>query len=169
MIYHPLFMTTLLMMVMLWYAPDLIGKMDNKIRWTLVGLFSILTVVLPLISIFLLKLTSNISGFTLENRGERLWPLIFTSVYYGATAYWLTYKLHVSTAMIAIIIGIFLTILLVTIITIFWKISIHSAGAWGGVGIFLAILQKSAESQLLWPLLAAVLMAGLIGTSRLCK
>ena len=158
-------MTTLLMMVMLWYAPNTIGKMDTNTRWTIVALFAILTVGLPLISLFLLKLTSNISGFTLENRGERLWPLIFTSVYYGATAYWLTYKLHVSTAMIAMIIGIFLTILLVTVVTLFWKISVHSAGAWGGVGIFLAILQKSAESQLLWVLLASVLMAGLIGTA----
>ena len=160
-------MTTFLMMVILWMAPDLFGRMNPEFRWTLVGLFSVLTIVLPFVSILLLRLTSNLSGFAMEERRERLWPLIFTAVYYGATVYWFAFRLQVSTPMLAILTAIFCTIAAMTIITLFWKISVHSAGAWGGVGILLGILHNSAEFQLVWILLITILLAGLLSSARL--
>ena len=103
----------------------------------------------------------------MEERRERLWPLIFTAVYYGATVYWFAFRLQASTPMLAILTSIFCTIAAMTIITFFWKISVHSAGAWGGVGILLSILHNSAEYQLLWILLTAILLAGIISSARL--
>lgn len=166
-IYQPLIMTTILISVMLWYAPNSMGIRTLQAKWILVGIFALLTFVLPMISIILLKLTKNITRLEMDQRKERIWPLIFTSIYYGVTTYWMTYEFRVSTPMIALLVGVFITLCVVTIITMFWKISIHSAGAWGGVGFFVALMQKTIESDLFWPTIITVILAGAISSARL--
>ncbi len=160
-------MTTILISVMLWYAPNTMGQMNDKARWILIGIFALLTFVLPVISIILLKLTKNITRLEMNDRRERIWPLIFTTIYYGVTTYWMVFQFRVSNPMIALMVGVLATILIITIITLFWKISAHSAGAWGGVGFFIAMMQKTVETNLFWPTIVTILLAGLISTARL--
>ncbi len=53
-----------------------------------------------------------------------------------------------------------------TLITFFYKISIHSLSMWGAVGIVLP-LNKIVEGSLLWPTAAIIAIAGLVMSSRL--
>jgi len=56
---------------------------------------------------------------------------------------------------------------LITIITLKWKISVHSAGIMGLVGFLLAINLVYPGNNLLIPIILAVLASGVIMTSRL--
>ena len=160
-------MTTILIAVLLWWAPNTMGQLNDQARWILISIFGLLTFILPMISIILLRLTRNITRLEMDDRRERFWPLIFTTVYYGAATYWMTFQFKVSTPMIALLVGVFVTIVVMTIITFYWKISIHSAGAWGGVGFFIALMQNTIETNMVWPTIIAILLAGSISTARL--
>ncbi len=59
-------------------------------------------------------------------------------------------------------------VVLTNLITFFWKISAHSAGAAGVVGFSLIYSSKfAAGQQLLLPMILAVLMLGLVMWARL--
>ena len=56
---------------------------------------------------------------------------------------------------------------LLTIITIFFKISVHAAGAGCMVGFLLSIALIFPEHNLMWALVTVVMLAGLIMSARL--
>jgi membrane-associated phospholipid phosphatase len=58
-------------------------------------------------------------------------------------------------------------ILVCALITLFYKISVHSAGVWGIIGILLPLNKASEEGTLLIPTMVAIVVAGLVMSSRL--
>ena len=58
-------------------------------------------------------------------------------------------------------------VLISTIITVFWKISIHSMGMCGVLGFLLALNLKSPESLPVWSVLIWMLCTGMTMSSRL--
>lgn len=167
-LYHPLLMTSLMIGFLIFYSPELLGQVSGPSRWWLLGTFFVLTFLLPMINIYVLKLTSSISSMQMHNRQERVFPMALTSIYYGVTAYFLLFKFPLGSVILnIIIIGVFITITAITLVTFFWKISAHSAGAWGGVGFFLALFIHNSGGPFLLPLIISILLSGLISSSRL--
>ena len=62
--------------------------------------------------------------------------------------------------------GVFLTTAIALIANIFYKISMHAIGCGGLVGIFI-IIMNSNSMLMTWPLSIALLITGLVCTSRL--
>jgi membrane-associated phospholipid phosphatase len=58
-------------------------------------------------------------------------------------------------------------VLAATIITLFYKISLHSMAIWGFIGILLPLNKISEDGRLLVPTIVAIVLAGLIMSSRL--
>jgi membrane-associated phospholipid phosphatase len=56
---------------------------------------------------------------------------------------------------------------LVTLITLFWKISAHAVGTGGLLGFLFGIVYSFAAVELLYPTLVCVLAAGLLLSARL--
>lgn len=167
-VYHPLLMTSLLMTFLSFATPELLGYVNETNRLWLIGTFFVLTFLLPVMNIYILKLTSNISSMHLNNRRERVFPMALTCIYYGVTAYFLIFEFPLGSKVVnLLIIAVFITITAVMIITFFWKISAHSAGAWGGVGFFMALNFQITNLNLQLPLIISILLAGLISSSRL--
>ncbi|MEQ8926166.1 MAG: PA-phosphatase, partial [Fulvivirga sp.] len=83
------------------------------------------------------------------------------------TTYLFASKVVLGYTLIVIFSTITLIILLVTIISNFYKISAHSAGAWGMVGFMTALNFKYPDSRLFFPVILAIIMAGIINSSRL--
>lgn len=53
-----------------------------------------------------------------------------------------------------------------SIVTIFYKVSVHSIGVWGIVGI-LVPLNRATEGLLLYPLAGCLVIAGIVMSARL--
>lgn len=53
------------------------------------------------------------------------------------------------------------------VVTVFYKVSIHSLALWGGVGILFPLNKAIDSSELLWPTVGVVICAGLVMSSRL--
>lgn len=141
---------------------------DKEIaKFTMVVIF-IATGVLPVVFVFVLKLLGFISSIQIPNREERLIPFFVTAaMYYGAiyllANYW---ELPLSPIIYQFMIGATLATIVGMIITSKWKISVHMIGIGGVLGIF-TVISKVQESILLMEMIALLVLAGLIGFSRI--
>ncbi len=121
----------------------------------LVSLIFITTFIIPVLSLYILKMSGSITSISLERREERLTPMIYTAVMYGVTAYMFSSKLELG-EMIFVYLGISTVLILLTgIITIFWKISLHGIGVGGFIGYLLGLNQQTqlAHFEIILPIL----------------
>ena len=58
-------------------------------------------------------------------------------------------------------------VVVATVITVYYKISIHSLALWGIIGIILPLNKSSDQGLLLVPTVIVILIAGLVMSSRL--
>lgn len=54
-----------------------------------------------------------------------------------------------------------------TLITFFYKVSIHSLAMWGGIGIIIPLNKAMEQAYLLWPTAGIIIAAGLVMSARL--
>lgn len=151
------------------FQPEALGlaSYPPKVKLILVGLVFGLTFILPAISVLMLKLTSNISSLHLEERKERFWPMIFSTVYYAATTYFLSIRNPISAELTAVLLSVLFTLIFITIINFFWKISAHSAAAWGACGTILGLNLNIPYNPLTIILIVFILIAGVVSSGRL--
>ena len=166
-ILHPLLMPTFLLLILLFFIPESLQPVSGKIALMIILLVFITTFIIPALSILGLRTTMTISSVKLKNRTERILPFSFITIFYGLTTYLFHAKIEINDLILAIFIGASLLVALLTIITVFFKISVHGSGAGSMVGFLLAIMLIYPEHNLMWVLIAIVLIAGSIMTARL--
>lgn len=164
-LFHPLLMTTYLVLVLgLLFPQMLLIKPHALYLFTLLVFF--VTFVLPALNILMFKLNGVISSLTLPARRDRVVPFLFISVIYSMVTGLFFYKGAFGTNFNKLMLIVTLLVLASTLITFFYKISVHSLSIWGAAGILLP-LNKVVDGTLLWPTLAIILIAGMVMSSRL--
>lgn len=166
-ILHPLLMPTLLLLILLFFLPQSLQPVSGKIALMIILLVFITTFIIPALSILGLRSTLTISSVKLRNRSERVLPFTFITIFYGITTYLFHSKIEINDLILSIFIAASLLVAVLTIITIFFKISVHAAGAGCMVGFILSIILIYPEHNLMWVLVAVVMVAGLIMSARL--
>lgn len=165
-ILHPVFIPTMMVTALVYCCPSLFfGIPDKTSHWWLI-IIAYTTVTFPLLVVFLLWRLKFIESMQMHELKERYGPLIASMLFYF-WVFWLFHKQFAAPEMIqSFLFGVFLTTVLVFLASIFFKISMHTAG-WGGAVGFLLILTLQAVPGALLILLITFLLAGWIGTSRL--
>ena len=126
---------------------------------------AISTVLLPLSVLPLLKAQKLVSDYGLENKRERVVPLVFAIIFYSL-GYYLLLKFPITRIVANLQLAAVFSITLVTIISLKWKISIHMAGIGGFLGMVVA-LSVNLSSSLRIFFIVGMLLAGLLAYSRL--
>ena len=103
----------------------------------------------------------------MKRKEERVVPFVFITIYYGLCSYLFLMQWKFNVIFSVILMSTTTTILLVTLITIRWKISAHSAGVAGALGFILAVNLKFPDNQLMYPILGLIMLSGLVMSSRL--
>jgi len=163
-IFHPLFIP-LYGLIIVFSAPTLLGYLPLSLKKMLFFIVLINNVLLPLSLLPYLKYRNYISSWEIENRRERMLPLFLTTLLYAATSY-IMIRFPVPGFLKTFILGAFFLSLLVTIINFWWKISLHSLGA-GAVTALILILSLKMSTPLLWYLIMAIIVSGLVLSARL--
>ena len=168
-IFHPLLLATYLFSAFILIDPMLaLPPGYTKVaQWLIVLVVWLTTFAIPALSLGLLKYTGNISSLKLKNRKERLLPFFYITIFYGFTAYYFSRQMLVTEITSGIFILTAIMILSASIITFFWKISVHSLSMGGVVGLLLIITTMLPDSQLSYLLLATILISGLVLSARL--
>ena len=163
-ILHPIFMPILALYLSLRQVPSIGFAITNYQNYIyLVLIFS--TVILPLISIFFLIKSGKVSSLEMSNHKERSVPLFRTALWMGLGYYILENILVFSPIIKAELIGAISIILIASIISKYWKISLHLLGIGGLVGVLIALEIIYGNLQHL--IIIFILLSGVVAMARI--
>jgi hypothetical protein len=163
-ILHPLFMPVY-GIVIIFSAPTLLGYLPFPVKKLLFLIILVNNVLLPFSLFPFFKYRNIISSWSVENRRERIIPLLITTLLYSATSY-IIFRFPVPVFLKSFIFAVFFVSLAITVVNFWWKISIHSVGA-GALTALVLILSLKMYSPLVWYFIGVVIAAGLVLSSRL--
>lgn len=165
-IFHPVFVPTILTLAFYKFAPgSFAGVEPQKFFMVYVLNTFLLTAFFPIISILIMKGLGMISSIHLYESKERIIPLIATMIFY----FWASHvagQINAPFVWQVLMLGSFWNIIMLFMVNIFFKVSMHTTGAGGMIGMIIALLLISPVNLLL-PLLLSIVVAGIIGTARL--
>ena len=124
-----------------------------------------MTFVLPALNFIFFKVTGTIENLAMPDQKQRTLPFLFISILYGVVTFLFHWKVGVTSVTHLLMISSALVVIS-AIITLFYKVSIHSVAIWGIVGILLP-LHKSSNGLLLIPIVILIIAGGLVMSSRL--
>ncbi|WP_119845032.1 PA-phosphatase [Reichenbachiella sp. MSK19-1] len=162
-LFHPLLMPTLTFCLLFAFAPHLIQPISLM---TLPFLF-VTTFVIPMISISILKVSGSIKSLRMEDREERMVPFVFITLFFMMTTYLFIYKVGVNQIVGVIFLSTTLLLILLTLVTSRYKISIHAAALSGVCGYLLALCWRYPNGMLVYPLIVTLIVAGGVMSARL--
>jgi len=163
-ILHPVFMPTVMTLVLYYLSPvSFIGVKHFGILLFSVGL---ITLFFPLVSILLMKGLGFVDSIQLHSAKDRIIPMIATMIFYFWACH--VYDNVPGTPLIlqVLLLGAFWGVIILFMLNIFVKVSLHTAGAGGMIGVLIVLLIISPVNMVV-PLFVAIVIAGIIGTARL--
>lgn len=126
-----------------------------------------ITCILPLIFLSVLRHFKLVKDLHVEKREQRFFPYMFTALCYTVAAYYL-YYCHSPQWFVMFMVGSAVTVLIMALINLKWKISAHMAGIGGVVALVYQIhVQGLSAFDLFWMLCITIMVAGLLGSARL--
>jgi membrane-associated phospholipid phosphatase len=175
-IFHPLFLPFLGLFFLFELTTESQGYIDtslSNLRWdvkkALYILIGFLTILAPSLSVYIMYRNKMITSLTIENRSERVIPLLLISVYYILTYIFLLRMLPSQTIipfLLPYVFGFTLSTVVAFIMNFYIKISLHMVGVFGVAGALTGYFQSQVEYNI-WYLLALIIIGGLVGSSRL--
>jgi membrane-associated phospholipid phosphatase len=161
---HPL-LTPLLGLLVISNSGTYAADLDPRFSHFIYLAVFVLTFLLPATLVPFLRYMDLAKTLHFHERKERLMPLYVTLVFYFA-AYFLIKKLPVSEVYQRFLFSASLSVLLVLVISYFWKISSHLTG-WGGLVGLIFSLSIRFDSDLMIFLIISILITGFVGFARL--
>ncbi len=163
-VFHPLVIPTL-GLIILFNLPTFVAFSipDQAKRFILLMVF-INTALLPVLSIFLLKRTGIIKDVLLDDRSDRIIPLLMASIFLFIT-YYLLRRVNLPSIIYFYLMGATLMVLASLVITFWWKISIHMVSL-GGITGFLISTALLLNVNISLLIILVFLISGMVGTSR---
>jgi hypothetical protein len=163
-IFHPLFVPVYGLAI-IFSAPTLVGYLPFAVKKLLILIVLINNVLLPVSLLPLFMHMNLISTWTIDNRRERIIPLVITTILYSATSF-ILFRFPIPVFLKSFIIAASFLSLMVTVINLWWKISLHSVGAGALIAVVL-ILSFKMYAPLEWYLISVIISGGLVLSSRL--
>ena len=145
--FHPLLMTTYLFLLFSFYIPIILQPIRPSLGF--IGLVFLMTFILPALNFLFFKATGTVENLAMPDRKQRTLPFLFISILYCVVTFLFYWKVKIPNVTFTLMIISFLVVI-AAVITLFYKVSIHSAAIWGIIGILLP-LNKISNGLLLVP------------------
>ena len=163
----PLMMPTYGVFLVMWASVLCLLPYGTRVSVLLVCMG--ITCILPLIFLSVLRHFKLVKDLHVEMREQRFIPYLFTALCYAVAAYYL-YYCHSPQWFTMFMVGSALTVLLMALINLKWKISAHMAGIGGVIALIYQIhVQGLSAFDLFWLLCFIIILAGLLGSARLVR
>jgi len=182
-VFHPLLIVTYMLVLLLLVNPYLfgvnsIGDKDSKLL-VLRVFFS--TFFIPAFALAMLRFTGMVKSLEMKSRQERIGPYIITGIFYIWMFRNFLGSSQVPTAFTCFLLGASIGLFIAFFINIFSKISAHAVGMGGLLGMVVitmllfsydtftlnSTIVGMVEVSMNWVLIFTILIAGLVGSSRL--
>ncbi len=165
-VFQPLLIPTLVYGLIFFAVPEA-TNIPSQFKETLFLLILLATLVVPMVSIIGFRLSGAVKSLHMKDIKDRLIPFSITTLYYVLIVYYLFKQSELDPVLWQTLALITVTILGLTVVTLFWKMSAHMTGAGGLLAVVLVLGIKFQTFEVLYPLLLSIFLAGVIGSSRL--
>ena len=162
-LFHPVFVPTITVFLVVKIYSNII-ILENQAGIILIGT-CVFSLILPLLSVFILLLTKKIDSLEMPKKEERFLPILFASIWMILGFYFMKEIFSYAPIMKSIYLGAIYVMLIALLITKKWKISLHMLAIGGATGVF--IMLEFLFDQNLMLLLITILISGVLGYSRL--
>jgi len=162
-------MATYLFTLLLFTVPIALDPIKEERAGSFIFLIFCVTFILPVLNIGLFRLFGTVKSFSMPTRSERVFPFIFITILYCVVTY-LFYsraRMNLNDNMFRFLVIIDLLVLVATLVTFFYKISVHSLAMGGLTGIIFWLNQAVDTGVLFFPLLGIIVLTGVVMTARL--
>lgn len=165
-VFQPLLMPSLVFGVLFFAIPQASSIPDSfKVR--LFYLIVTSTLLIPMVLMLGLRWSGMVKSLHFEEKSERRTPFILVTLFYLLTTYFLKEKTELDPILWQGMGVMTLSVILLTGITFFWKMSAHMTGI-GGLLAVLGVLGIYFPSlNLAYLLVATLLVGGLVASARL--
>jgi len=166
-LFHPLFIPLYTIIFLVFFHPSYFAGFSEYDKYKLLLTTTLNTVFFPAFAVLLMKGLGFIKSVFLHTQQDRIGPYLSAMIFYFWTA-WVFFKFspQPAPAIASFMTGVFITTVAGLLANIYFKISMHAMGAGGLLGFFLIIMQSNTMFMT-WPLCIALLVAGLVCSSRL--
>ncbi|RYE24230.1 MAG: hypothetical protein EOP51_08075 [Sphingobacteriales bacterium] len=165
-LFHPVFMPTIMAYAMYRFVPAYFaGTSPQEYSFRFLLPIFIITAFFPIISVLIMKGLDFIKSVHLYDPKDRIIPLITSMVFYF-WMYWVFKNINAPFLLQVLALGSFWGVILLFMVNIFFKVSMHTSGAGGMLGMLIVLMMLSPVSLTL-PLFLGLIVAGIIGTARL--
>ncbi|MCD6064306.1 MAG: hypothetical protein K0R82_2217 [Flavipsychrobacter sp.] len=164
-IFHPVFMPTILFYAMYKFVPASFAELTSKEFGLRLLMVFMNTAFFPILSVFLMKALGFVESIHLYKPRDRYIPLVVCMILYFTTYYFFKQQ-NAPFLLLLLLLGSYWNLVALFIINIFFKVSMHTTGAGGMIGMLIALMFVSPISLTL-PLFLGLLIAGMIGTARM--
>lgn len=153
-----------------YFQPNCLFFLQPEAKYAILYLFVTFSFIAPALTIVILYLRGTISGMMLENRKERILPSILVNLF-GFGLFLCIWRMVPFTMpgyrfVYGLSLGSSLTVLLCTIVTFRWKISLHAAGMGILTGFVFTYFYHMLEFSV--PLMAGLfVLSGLVMSARM--
>ena len=182
-VFHPLLMLTYMLILLLLINPYLFGvsSIGDQLSKTLIIRIFLSTFFIPAFSVVMLRFLGMIDSLEMQNKQERIGPYIITGIFYLWMFRNFVSNSHIPTAYTSFVLGATIALFIAFFINIFSKISAHAVGMGGLVSMVVitmvlfsydtisinSTILGNFQLSLNTVLMAVIVLAGLVGTSRL--
>src|SRR5687768_9794283 len=155
-IFHPLFIPTYFFTFLSWALPTSLEPIAPELQQKFLLFIFIVTCLLPLLNVGIFRSFGSIRSFAMPDRKERLMPFVFISLIYVAV----TYMFHLHAQMnlhdnfLKFMVIIDLLVVVATLATFFFKVSVHSITIWGLIGILVPLNKITEVNSIFYPTVA---------------
>lgn len=163
-VFHP-FLITLYSFLLIFVSGSYITFLPGSIKLVIITVITFNTLLIPVVSLFILKRLGLIENFYLDKHRDRIIPIIITAIPYIFTLYLLA-KLPIPPVLVKIIKSGILILIAAALVSYWWKISLHLMGMGGLTGFLFACTYYSYFNAI--PLIMATLfVSGFLASARL--
>ena len=166
-VFHPLFIPFYVVAFLVYWHPSYFSGISYHVKLKLLLSTALNTIFFPAFAILVMKGLGFIKSVFLHTQQDRIGPYLVNMIFY----FWMArvffkFQPELTPVLASFMTGVFLTTAVALIANIFYKISMHAIGCGGMVGIFI-IIMNSNSMLMTWPLSIALLITGIVCTSRL--
>ncbi|WP_240477796.1 phosphatase PAP2 family protein [Cyclobacterium amurskyense] len=165
-IFQPLVIPTFMVATLFYIVPEA-TMVPKGAKWAVLLLIGFTTFLVPLLSLLGLRYSAVINSLQLPNRRERIYPFALVSVFYVMTVSFFYWKLNIDQLLLVTLGLVTVSLVLMTVVTFFYKISAHQTAMGGWVAIVGVLSVKFTSGPMFYYFLLVIVLSGLIGTARL--
>jgi hypothetical protein len=165
-IFHPLFIPVYVTWFLAFVHPSYFSGFNPQQKTWIIIRVAYLMVFFPFVTVLISKALGFSKSIFLKTQRERIIPYILTQIFFFWAYLVFRNQTEIPKILTSFTLGVFLSSSAALLANIRMKISMHAIGMGGLLGIFLVIMFQNTM-LMTWPLSAALLITGLVCTSRM--